>query len=123
MRAEGLPGQCPSCGGELRVVVLRCGSCGTEVTGDYALPELSRLEKPYQELYRLFIRHRGNVRKVGDAMGLSYPTIRQRIDEMFRRIEHPPQPRRQASAVLARLRAGEITAAEAERQLRGVSGG
>ena len=117
--AEGLPGRCPSCGGELRVVVLRCGSCNTEVTGTFELPEVSRLEKSYQELFKLFIRHRGNVRKVGDEMGLSYPTIRQRIDEMFRQIENPPKPRPQASAILARLRAGEITAAEAEQRIRG----
>ena len=118
MSAKPVPPCCPSCGAALLVVRLACPACGTEVTGRYELCPACRLEGEEADLFRLFLEARGNLKDVQRALGVSYPTVRLRIEEMFRRIERPPA-RPDPLVILGRLRSGEIDVATAERLLRG----
>ncbi len=114
---SALPPRCPSCGAGLLVVKMECPACHTEVTGEYHLCPVCRLDAVGRRLFGLFVAARGNVREVQAALGVSYPTARQRVDALFRELaeEEAPKP----SEVLRRLRAGEIDVQAAERLLRG----
>ncbi len=72
-----LPKICPSCGGMLRVHAMRCAACDTSIEGDYRLPALMRLSDEDREFVRDFVLCRGS------RMGLSYPTVRNRLDEVI----------------------------------------
>lgn len=113
-----LPSSCPSCGGSLLVVRLACAECGTEVTGEFELCPVCRLDGDIKNLYDLFIQARGNVKQVQRDLGLSYPTVRARIEEMFRHLGQDGAPR-DPQTVLAKVRSGELSVDEAERLLRG----
>lgn len=118
MTERAVPPRCPSCGAGLVVVRLECPACRTEVQGQFELCPACRLEGEAHQLFALFLRARGNVRDVQRSLGLSYPTVRQRIEELFRLLGHgpaPPDPR----AILSKVRSGEMTVDEAERLLRG----
>ena len=84
-----LPTHCPVCGGDLLVTGLECASCGTEVNGTFALGQLARLQEPHASLIDMFLRVRGNVKEMERELGLSYPTVRARLDEAFQAAGFP----------------------------------
>ena len=86
VRVARLPTQCPSCGGGLRVVQLACPDCGTTVRGDYLLPALSRLGRADQEFALAFILRSGSLKEMARLYGVSYPTVRNRLDDVIARL-------------------------------------
>src|SRR5688500_17975167 len=135
------PVACPACGDNLRVTRLQCPNCRTEVSGAFAHPALSdadarrserlvNLPEPLASLLELFIRVRGNVKDVERELGLSYPTVRARLDEAFKAAQsllEPAPPRAAAgegpcaqerAAILSALERGEITVTVATTRLR-----
>lgn len=78
-----LPKICPSCGGTLRVHAMRCAACETSIEGDYRLPALMRLSDEDQQFVRDFVLRRGSLKEMASHMGLSYPTVRNRLDEVI----------------------------------------
>jgi hypothetical protein len=77
------PSQCPVCKSKLLVTRLECSSCGTEVTGAFGLGRLATTPEPHASLLEMFLRVRGNVKEMERELGLSYPTVRARLDEAF----------------------------------------
>lgn len=82
-----LPTSCPSCNSDLRVVQLACPDCGTAVHGGYHLPALSRLGNEDQEFALAFIRCSGSLKEMARLYGVSYPTVRNRLDELIARLK------------------------------------
>ena len=125
-----LPTQCPSCSGPLAITRLTCPSCGTEVGGAFSLSRLASLREPHASLLELFLRARGNMKEMERTLGLSYPTVRARLEEALAAAgldrEEPLAPMarpeaalaRERAAILASLERGEITPAEATERLR-----
>lgn len=112
-----LPSSCPSCSGRLVVVRMKCAECDTEVSGEYDLCPVCRLDGDAKELFDIFIDARGNLKQVERSIGLSYPTIRARMEEMFGKLNQDDVSR-DPQTILARLRAGELNVDEAESLLR-----
>jgi hypothetical protein len=77
------PTHCPVCGQDLLATRLECSSCGTEVTGRFTLGRLASLREPHASLLEMFLRVRGNVKEMERELGLSYPTVRARLEEAF----------------------------------------
>jgi hypothetical protein len=118
MNEKPTPQRCPSCSGRLRVVKLDCPACQAEVNGSFDPCPVCALEGEARKVFDLWLASRGNLKQVQRELRVSYPTARQRVEEMFRQLEGKPE-RPEPATVLARLRAGEIDVAEAERLLRG----
>lgn len=78
-----LPTVCPSCGGGLRVQTMHCPECGTSVAGDYPLPALMRLAVDKQAFVKEFVECSGSLKEMASRMGLSYPTVRNKLDEII----------------------------------------
>ena len=81
-----LPTICPSCNGKLKVKELLCEHCGTGVEGIYELPALTSLPVSDQQFVLQFIRVSGSLKEMAKHLGLSYPTVRNRLDEIINRI-------------------------------------
>lgn len=82
-----LPCTCPSCQEQLKVRSLRCEQCGTEVTGLYDLPTLARLPQADQVFVLNFVKCSGSLKDMARQMGLSYPTVRNLLDEIIEKIK------------------------------------
>lgn len=78
-----LPKICPSCGGTLRVRTMHCSACGTSIEGDYRLTALMRLSDEDRQFVCDFVRCRGSLKEMASKMGLSYPSVRNRLDEVI----------------------------------------
>lgn len=82
-----VPTICPSCDKDMHVRNIHCGACGTEITGDYTFPPLVRLTLPDQDFVRLFVLSSGSLKEMAKRLQTSYPTVRNRLDEIITRIQ------------------------------------
>jgi hypothetical protein len=82
-----LPAICPSCSSQLNVKSLVCEQCQTEIQGQYELPLLARLPIDDQGFIIEFIKASGSLKKMADLLRLSYPTVRNRLDEIIERVK------------------------------------
>ena len=119
------PSHCPVCQGDLLVTRLQCPACGTDVAGTFTLGRLASLREPHASLIELFLRVRGNVKEMERELGLSYPTVRARLEEAFTAAgldraapEVAEETVIQRAEILDQLERGDITAAEAADRLR-----
>jgi hypothetical protein len=122
-------GQCPVCGDELRVTRLACPSCQTAIEGNFSLGRLQRLSPDQLAFLEVFVRSRGVIREVEKELGVSYPTVRNRLDDLIHALgfevrEEPevppevPEPGPRRRDVLERLGRGELSAEQAIKLLQ-----
>ena len=86
-RVKVLPSVCPACSNGLNVKSLICQNCLTEVQGRYYLPPLAGLSLDDQQFILDFIKASGSLKEMAGLLGLSYPTVRNRLDEIIERIK------------------------------------
>ncbi len=77
---------CPICSGELAVTRLHCPSCGTTIEGEFNVGRFARLPREQFGLLESFLRSRGNLKDLERELGVSYPTVRARIDQLLRNL-------------------------------------
>ena len=77
------PTVCPSCSSALRVRSLHCPDCDTTITGDYAIHPVMMLKSEEQEFVLNFIKCSGSLKQMAADMGLSYPTVRNLLDDII----------------------------------------
>src|SRR5688572_11157074 len=133
---------CPVCESQLYVTRLHCNTCGTTLEGEFNVGRFANLEREQMLLLEAFLRSRGNLRELERELGVSYPTVRNRVEALIRALglsdgaPLPSTPPLAADAdgpasarvavdaatrrdVLERLARKEITANEAAALLRG----
>jgi hypothetical protein len=82
---------CPVCANELAVTRLHCGSCGTTLEGDFSVGRFGRLSREQLTLLESFLRSRGNLREMERELGISYPTVRARVEALIRSLGFGPR--------------------------------
>jgi hypothetical protein len=87
MIMKKLPTICPSCESALEVKRLCCHHCETEVEGSYSLPPITLLPVEDQQFMVQFTKASGSLKTMAKLLGVSYPTVRNRLDEVISRLE------------------------------------
>ncbi len=82
---------CPVCSSELAVTRLHCRSCGTTLEGDFSVGRFGRLNRDQLTLLESFLRSRGNLREMERELGISYPTVRSRVEALVRTLGFGPR--------------------------------
>ncbi len=82
-----LPTRCPSCHGQLKVKSLSCEQCGTEVHGSYPLPVITMLTPEEQDFVFTFVKKSGSLKDMAAHLRLSYPTVRNMLNDLIKKIE------------------------------------
>ena len=72
---------CPVCANQLAITRLHCGSCGTTLEGDFSVGRFGRIDREQTVILESFLRSRGNLRDMERELGISYPTVRARVEE------------------------------------------
>ena len=120
-----MPGACPVCGDSLHVVRLECGTCGTAVVGRYRASQFTKLSQEQLGFLEAFLRARGNIKRVERELGISYPTVRSRLNALLAALgivsaadDEDEVVQRRRREVLDQLEAGRLTPEEAATKLR-----
>jgi len=120
--ANHAPRSCPVCGEQLHLTRLSCQGCGTELSGDFESCEFCALSASDRELLKLFLGSRGNLKAMERQLGVSYPTVRSRVDSVLVRLgveAREPQPEPDSRlGLLQALARGEVDLAQAAARLR-----
>lgn len=82
---------CPVCTGELAVTRLRCSSCGTIIEGEFGVGRFASLTREQTQVLESFLRSRGNLRDMERELGISYPTVRARVEALIRALGFGPR--------------------------------
>ena len=116
--------KCPICDGELTVTRLHCETCDTAIEGRFANGAFAGLQPEQLDFIETFVRCEGKINRMEEEMALSYPTIRNRLQDVIRALGYEPgkeepgefsgEKRRN---VLDELDSGKISAEEAMRLL------
>ena len=123
-----LPSKCPICGGEVIVTRLHCQDCDSTIESRFTGGAFSQLNKQQLAFVETFIRCEGKITRMEEEMGLSYPTIRNRLHEVIRalgyepgRDDNPSQPISENGRlrILEQLEKNEISYEDAMRLLQG----
>lgn len=78
---------CPACGNtEFQIQRLQCTSCGTAVEGAFSVSRLATLPEEQVAFVETFVKCRGNIKEVERELGISYPTVRSRLDRVIERL-------------------------------------
>ena len=117
---------CPVCDSALQVTELTCSVCRTRLAGEFPAPPLARLAPDHQTFIETFVRCRGVIRDVERALGISYPTVRARLDAAVDALEVllAAEPERVAlnaerrRTLLEKVEGGLLTPEEAAEHLR-----
>jgi len=115
------PTQCPSCRAALTVTELCCEECGTKVQGRFGACPYCALGDDGRRFLDSFIRCRGVIKEIEADLGISYPTVKSRMQALLRALgfEAPlPDRRARQREVLEALERGEIGPDEAQRRLQ-----
>lgn len=123
-----MPARDPVTGGELYVSELTSEESGITIRGKFEVPRYARLDAEQQNFLETFLRCRGMLNSVERELGLSYPTVRNRLDGLLEALgfapvkeEAPPKRERPSPdrkrKILDQLESGEITPEEAKAKL------
>lgn len=121
MTTYRLVGKCPVCDNDFRVTKMTCNDCGSSLEGDFDLSPLSKLSAEHQRFIEVFIVSRGNIKEVEKNLGISYPTVRARLDGVIEALGYEvdkPSESVDKKAILEALDRGEVSADEALKKLR-----
>jgi hypothetical protein len=119
-----IPNECPVCRGELAVTSLHCRECDTSITGRFISGPFANLTPEQLMFVELFIKNEGKITHLEGELGLSYPTIRNRLHDIIRAMGYEPGggaeglSEEQRHAILEELSKGEISSEDAMRLLQ-----
>lgn len=124
------PSQCPVCGQTMMVTRLKCGHCGTELTGEFAPCKFCMLEEKHLQFVEVFLKCRGSIKEVEKALGVSYPTVKNMLDAALAALHLDQRPElsklqeeEERGEILARLANKEIDVDGAIAALHRLNGG
>ncbi len=127
--ANQVVSKCPVCGEPMVVTELGCPNCNIKITGQFELCSFCKLGPDQLAFAEVFIKNRGNIREVEKELGISYPTVRSRLENLIKSLgyqvssesqEGPDSGTRakEKKIIIDRLGKGEISPQEATKMLR-----
>jgi hypothetical protein len=110
------------CNSRLEVRRYQCPECEITIEGRFGLSEFSGLSLEQQEFVKTFICCQGNIREVERALGISYPTVKNRLQQIRTRLcgrdrAVGGEVAEDSMGILSELESGRITVEEALKKL------
>lgn len=104
-------GHCPICNNEIRVTEISCKKCNTTIKGEFELCKFCKLNDEQRYFIEAFLKNRGNIKEMEKELGISYPTVRNKLEEVRKTLGYieDEKPAINKKEILEQLSRGEIT--------------
>ena len=117
---------CPVCQGDLHIKELECDHCGTEFKGDFEICDICKLPQDQIDFIKIFIKNQGNIKEVEKDLNISYPTVKNKLNQIIRslgfeiqiEINEDEELEKERIKILDLLERGEIDSKEAITKLK-----
>lgn len=119
------PSTCPVCEGQYEITTLTCKKCKSELTGHFCGCDFCNLSENDAHFVLTFLKCRGSIKDVEKQLGISYPTVRGRLDAVIQRLglkdsRSPEEIKVERKDVFDRLDKGELNADQAAELLKNI---
>ena len=112
---------CPYCGTTMVVSRMTCGRCEVSVEAAFPMSRLGSLPVEHQRFVEMFVLAGGNLKEIAEQTGVSYPTIRSRLDKVIESLRGEiAKTRRVNGTVLDAVDPGKTNAEQAARLIKGI---
>jgi len=108
---------CPDCNAPLAVTRMVCPSCKLALDGSFEVSSLGKLAPDDQAFVIAFVRHHGSLKKMESIFGISYPTVKNRLNAIAANLDKSFEQPSPNLYVLEQLSRGELTVDEALEKL------
>ena len=105
--------ECPGCGQPMTISRAYCADCDVSLEGEFEVSALARLALEDQIFVVAFLRHHGSIKRMESLFGISYPTVKNRLNAIASQLDRSFDAPSPSSRVLDDLERGEISVAEA----------
>lgn len=112
--------KCPVCNAKLKVVKLKCNKCSTVIENEFEFSKFEYLSEEHLNFMEVFLKCRGNIKDVEKELGISYPTVRAKLDEVVTALGYTvaKKPTVDNKSILDMLEKGEISAEQAVNMMK-----
>ena len=119
--------KCPVCNEKLKIMKLKCSKCNTVIENEFSFSKFESLSKDQLEFVEVFLKCRGSIKDVEKELGISYPTVRGKLDDVIENLNLEKNDIDKSSEkkslndnnkILDMLEKGEITPEEAMNLLK-----
>jgi hypothetical protein len=116
---------CPVCEERMSITRLHCRNCDTTIEGHFDLGRFGRLNADQMNFLETFVRCEGKLNRMEPEMGMSYPTLRARLNEIIQTMGFPVGPDtgrlsdEERHQILDDLATGKVSSEEAMQLLEG----
>ena len=108
---------CPDCNTQLTVTRMACPTCKVSLEGQFEVSPLGKLSPDNQAFVIAFVRHHGSLKKMESIFGISYPTVKNRLNAIAANLDKNFESPSPNLYVLEQLSRGELTVEEALERL------
>ena len=118
--AYKLISKCPVCNSKLNVIKLKCQKCSTVIENEFELSKLEYLDDEHINFIEVFVKCRGNIKDVEKELGISYPTVRAKLDDVVSALGYTviKKPSIGSNTIIDMLEKGDITPEEAIKMMK-----
>lgn len=95
---------------------MTCSKCSTVLKGDFEGCDFCNLSEEDQGFIKVFLRTHGSIKEVEKELGISYPTVKNRLNQIIKSLGIKTKAslnREERLEVLEKLEKGEITLQQA----------
>lgn len=112
--------KCPVCSEKLKAVKLRCDKCGTVIENNFEFSKFEYLDQDHLDFIEIFLKCRGNIKDVEKELGISYPTVRIKLNEVVSALGYSivKKPTMESKDIIDMLERGEISADQAVNMMK-----
>lgn len=112
--------KCPICNAKLKITKLRCNKCGTVIENDFEFSKFEYLAEEQLNFMEVFLKCRGNIKDVEKELGISYPTVRSKLDEVVSALGYTVVKKSTVGSkeIIDMLEKGEISAEQAVNMIK-----
>jgi len=122
MKRKMLSTSCPSCGLPMQTAAMSCTACGVKIEGNFSETFFNRLSPEDQIFLEQYLLAGFSIKTLEQSSSLGYAAIRSRLDRLIANYEALAKMDAQKKAILEKLRADEISVAEAKEKLEKLTG-
>ena len=110
---------CPVCSSNLKATRLSCNTCGTVIENDFSLSKFEQLNQDQLAFVEIFLKNRGSIKDVEKEMGISYPTVKAKLNDVIKAFGYNVEEEKinSSRSIIDELERGEITPDEALRKI------
>ncbi len=109
--------KCPGCGRSMTICRTQCVDCDVSLDGEFELSALATLALEDQVFVVAFVRHHGSIKRMESLFGISYPTVKNRLNAIASQLDRSFEVPSPNSPILDELERGEIGVKEALKRL------